>query len=55
MSLLDWNSIENSRHGIIESIKCTTENLSPRWNSSISVDAPYYITGVVKKTQQKFI
>ena len=33
MSLLDWNSIENSRHGIIESIKCTTENLPPQWSS----------------------
>ena len=25
MSLLDWNSIENSRHRIVESIKCTSE------------------------------
>ena len=29
MSLLDWNSIENSRHGIIESIKCISKNLPP--------------------------
>ena len=27
MSLLDWNSIENSRHGIMVSFKCTTDNL----------------------------
>ena len=26
MSLLDWNSIENSRHGIAVSIKVPSEN-----------------------------
>jgi hypothetical protein len=25
MSLLDWNSSENSRHGITDSFKCTTK------------------------------
>ena len=32
MSLLDWNSIENSRHGIAVSIKVPSENFPLRWN-----------------------
>ena len=33
MSLLDWNSIENSRHGITVSIKVPSENFPLRWSS----------------------
>ena len=33
MSLLDWNSIENSRHGIAVSIKVPSENFPLRWSS----------------------
>ena len=29
MSLLDWNSIENSRDVIIESFKCTSKIIPP--------------------------
>ena len=32
MSLLDWNSIENSRNGVVVSKKCTSKNLPPLWN-----------------------
>jgi len=33
MSLLDWNSIENSRHGIAVSIKVPSENFPLLWSS----------------------
>ena len=32
MSLLDWNSIENSRHGIAVSKKVPSENFPLRWS-----------------------
>ena len=32
MSLLDWNSIENSRHGITDSYRVPSENNPSRWN-----------------------
>ena len=37
--MLDWNSIENSRHGIIESIKCTSKTI-PLLSSSIKEILP---------------
>ena len=33
MSWLDWNSIENSRHGITDSKKCASKNFPPQWSS----------------------
>jgi hypothetical protein len=32
MSLLDWNSIENSRHGIADSKKVPSKNNPSQWN-----------------------
>ena len=37
MRLLDWNSIENSRHGIAVSIKVPSENFPLQWSSFVGV------------------
>ena len=35
MSLLDWNSIENSRHGITVSKKVQSKTIPLRWSSFV--------------------
>ena len=37
MSLLDWNSIENSRHGITDSYRVPSKFIPPLWNSFAGV------------------
>lgn len=41
MSLLGWNSMENSRHGIIDSIKCTSETIPLRLSSFEEILPPF--------------
>ena len=47
MSLLDWNSIENSRHGIMVSFKCTTENLPLLWSSFVCSSLENILSGTI--------
>ena len=42
MSLLDWNSIENSRHGIAVSKKVPSENFPLPLKGEIEVDESYF-------------
>ena len=41
MSLLDWNSIENSRHGIADSKKVPSKNNPSRWSSIEDILPPF--------------
>ena len=50
MSLLDWNSIENSRHVIIESFKCTSKIIPLQWSNIKEILPPF---PVVKNTENQ--
>ena len=43
MSLLDWNSIENSRHGIAVSNRVQSKFIPLRWSSIKEILPPYLL------------